>query len=150
MFLLCQNAALEQNKEVPVRSREAKRLSGMLGWKIQAQFEAAHRAGGSLRLVWSCPSQLCLKCSLFLIGLRSFPLQSLEKDGPAVIMQEELNTGISVNSMNAPCVRFKNYLKKIFPKWCLSEVAELLCSDHIPGKWMWLRLPGFTVGSFVD
>lgn len=57
----------------------------------------------------------------------------------------------SVNSMNTPCVRFKNYLKKIFhPKWCLSEVGELLCSDHIPGKWMWLRLPGFTVGSLVD
>lgn len=36
-------------------------LSGMFGWKIQSQLERAHRAGGSLRLVWSCPSQLCLK-----------------------------------------------------------------------------------------
>lgn len=94
VFLLCQNAALEQNKKVPVHSREAKRLSGILGWKIQSQLEAAHRAGSSLRLVWSCPSQLCLKWSLLLIGLRSFPLQSLAKDDPAVIIQEELNTGI--------------------------------------------------------
>lgn len=36
----------------------------------------------------------------------------------------------SVTSMNAPCVRFKNYLKKIFPKWCLSEVGELLQWPH--------------------
>lgn len=93
MFLLCQNAALEQNKKVPVHSREAERLSGMLGWKIQSQLEAAHSLGGSLRLVWSCPSQLCLKGSLFVIELKSFPLQSLEKDGPAAIMQEELDTG---------------------------------------------------------
>lgn len=47
MFLLCQNAALEQNKKVPVHSRGAERLSEMLGWKIQSQLEAAHRAGDS-------------------------------------------------------------------------------------------------------
>lgn len=65
----------------------------MLGWKIQSQLEAAHRAGGSLTgVVMSYSSRS--KMITFLNWLRSFPLQSLEKNDPAVIMQEELYTGV--------------------------------------------------------
>lgn len=75
----CQNAPVELSSSVQMGSWHFKRRHQKDVQK-QPKSDAMQRAGGTFRL-W-------LKQSLILIGMRSFPLWSLEGDDPPLIVHK--------------------------------------------------------------